>query len=569
MLLPRRGRGLPTFAALLAALLVVSALAFQARRAEQDQRATADRALREYAGFAAWEFASNAREQMWLSMTELLRPVEQLNPSPIGAALPSPVILAVQSHRVAACHCANEIPASYYFRLNLEDSALAMVGGDDPDATAPDRLERRWLRDTIASHARALFEPGWRFATVVGSVGGRRLTVSYTVVRDTAGRAVAAYGVVSESTRFMTAFAAKLAQWDLLPPALQREARAERLVSVIVRDEQHNVVYRSPWQFPATYSASYELQKFLSGFTVQASLKPEAADTLVFGGTHRFPLLLVLLGITAVLVGIAFQQLRREAALARLRADFVSSISHELRTPLSQIRMFAELLRMGWVRSEQERTRSLEIIDQEARRLGHLVERALRFGGAGRGEAPLVPEPTVLAPFITEVLETLAPLARARQMSVRTDLDPTLESRVDRGALRQVLVNLVDNAMKYGPAGQTLRVVLRAGERGWVRVAVEDEGPGIPEGERAVVWEPFRRLARDANSAIAGSGIGLSVVRRLVEAHGGRASVESSRSGGACFVVDLPQLSEAPTPVAGAAAHHRPLARPRETVAAR
>jgi hypothetical protein len=101
---PRRPRrGIPTLAILLAALAVVSALVFQAFRAEQDQRATASRALREYAGFAAWEFASNMKEEMWLAMTELLRPAEQLEPPRPGAALPSPIMLVEHSHHVAKC----------------------------------------------------------------------------------------------------------------------------------------------------------------------------------------------------------------------------------------------------------------------------------------------------------------------------------------------------------------------------------------------------------------------------------------------------------------------------------
>src|SRR5690349_17700327 len=124
----RPRRGVPTLAILLAALAVVSALVFQAFRAEQDQRAAASRALREYAGFAAWEFASNIKEEMWLAMTELLRPAEQLDPPKPGATLPSPMMLVAQSRHVAKCKdCSSEIPASYYFRLDLNDSALTTV----------------------------------------------------------------------------------------------------------------------------------------------------------------------------------------------------------------------------------------------------------------------------------------------------------------------------------------------------------------------------------------------------------------------------------------------------------
>jgi signal transduction histidine kinase len=538
----RPRRGVPTLAILLAALAVVSALVFQAFRAEQDQHATASRALREYAGFAAWEFASNMKEEMWLAMTELLRPAEQLDPPRPGAPLPSPVMLVEQNRKVAKCKdCSAEIPASYYFRLDLNDSALTTVLGESNGARAPERLERQWLRDTITRHASAVFKPNWRVATVVGDFDGRRLTVAYTVVRDTSGCAVAAYGVVSESNRFVAAFAAKLAEWELLPPSLAKQAGVGHLVAITVRDEKSHVLYRSPWQFGNTYSAEYEQGKYVAGFTVEASIKPGVAGRLILGDSYRFPVLMALLVITATLVAIAFRQLQREAALARLRADFVSSVSHELRTPLAQIRMFAELLRMGWIRSAQEHTRSLDIIDQEARRLGHLVDKVLCFDRVERGENTLIPEQTELGPLVRDVLEAFAPLATARQVEVKVMLEDGLIAEVDRGAIRQVLINLLDNAVKYGPTGQTISVGLeRSDDDQSARMWVEDEGPGIPESERAKIWEPFQRLDRDANSAVAGSGIGLALVRNLTLAHHGRVSARDGEHGGSRFTIEIP-----------------------------
>jgi signal transduction histidine kinase len=109
-----------------------------------------------------------------------------------------------------------------------------------------------------------------------------------------------------------------------------------------------------------------------------------------------------------------------------------------------------------------------------------------------------------------------------------------------------VLINLLDNAVKYGPTGQTITVALEREQGGtWARLWVEDEGPGIPIGERARIWEPFHRLERDSNSAIAGSGIGLALVRTLTAAHAGRVTVEDGLAGGSRFVVEIP--CDAPT----------------------
>ena len=124
-------------------------------------------------------------------------------------------------------------------------------------------------------------------------------------------------------------------------------------------------------------------------------------------------------------------------------------------------------------------------------------------------------------------------------MSIRETLEEGVTASVDRGAVRQVLLNLMDNAVKYGPAGQTIQVGLAAAD-GTARITVQDQGPGIPPRERERIFAPFVRLKRDADSAVAGSGIGLAVVAQLAALHGGRALVEEAAGGGGRFVVELP-----------------------------
>src|SRR5262249_30801699 len=158
-------------------------------------------------------------------------------------------------------------------------------------------------------------------------------------------------------------------------------------------------------------------------------------------------------------------------------------VSHELRTPLAQIRWFAELLHMGKLRSEEERRRSASIIDQEARRLTYLVENVLDFSRGEKGSNRIAPEPLELSHEIDDVLELFTPLARSRKVNLRSEVEPDAVVRADRNALRQILLNLLDNAVKYGPAGQTITVGAEgAGER--MRIWVEDQGPGIPHEDR-------------------------------------------------------------------------------------
>jgi signal transduction histidine kinase len=155
--------------------------------------------------------------------------------------------------------------------------------------------------------------------------------------------------------------------------------------------------------------------------------------------------------------------------------------------------------------------------------------------------------PTDLEREVRDALEMFAPLARSRRATLRSELEHGITLDVDRDALRQVLLNLLDNAVKYGPRGQTVTVGMAAtrengrGQR--IRLWVEDQGPGIPAAERDRVWEPYVRLDRDVEGATGGSGIGLAVVRELVALHGGRTWLEDAAAGGGTrVVIELPAM---------------------------
>jgi signal transduction histidine kinase len=330
-------------------------------------------------------------------------------------------------------------------------------------------------------------------------------------------------------------------KFPLLPRPLTSGVQYDSMGSFIITDHYGVELYRSPAQYASPFTARDTIGTDMGDLYAQATLRPEVADQLIIGGLpkSRLPLILGLLGMTAVLIGTALVQLRREYELARLRTDFISGVSHELRTPLAQIRMFAETLVLGRVRSDEERSRSLAIIDQEARRLTHLVENLLHFSRAERQAARVVPEPTALAPLVQEVVEGFAPLAAARGVSLQAAVAEGLVAPVDPGAMRQMLLNLLDNAVKYGPAGQTVTVGAAAAP-GAARLWVDDCGPGVPRPDRERVWDRFWRLERDRGSAVAGSGIGLAVVRELAGLHHGRTWVEDAETGGSRFVVEVP-----------------------------
>jgi signal transduction histidine kinase len=282
------------------------------------------------------------------------------------------------------------------------------------------------------------------------------------------------------------------------------------------------------------------------GLRVEVALRPSLAPRLVIGGLprSRLPVVGALLAVTTVLVLTAAVQLRRERELAQLREEFVAGASHELRTPLAQIRLFTETLRLGRVRTDAERDRSLEIIDQETRRLSHLVENLLYVSRAGRGMMAVSPRDQDVAGNLRDAVEAFGPIAAARRNHVAVDAPERLEGLVDADAFRQIVLNLVDNAIKYGPEGQTVTVRL-ARDDGLIRLTVDDQGPGVPPAERLRIFERFVRLERDRDANTTGTGLGLALVLELAGLHGGRAWAEDAPGGGARMTVEWPQSREA------------------------
>lgn len=251
-----------------------------------------------------------------------------------------------------------------------------------------------------------------------------------------------------------------------------------------------------------------------------------------------------LLAITTTIGGALLVRLRREHVASSLRSTFASAVSHELRTPLAQILLFAETLQLGRTRSEADRTLALGAIVQEARRLMRLVDNVLRFTRLEQGPPALRQEPVAVDVLVHDTARQFAPLAESSEVAITVEAPAQAMALADADAVRQVLLNLLDNAVKHGPRAQ--RITARVDARpGLVRLMVEDEGPGIAAEERLRIWQPFTRGARHGDAT--GTGLGLMIVRSLTEAMGGRVSCEPvERDGrGARFVVELPAVTAA------------------------
>jgi signal transduction histidine kinase len=542
MATPRTGPFAPRSRAMLLAMLLVATLAlatmlaYEAHDASRSHRATAERALTDYAAVAAWELVAGVNDELQSTVGSALAPLTRARATTPYELLAAPGLLAPGADGALRCPASARGDTSrFYFRVDFRDASLALDG-----RTVPSPAMRQWLIDTVSAHARSAYQSDWDYALIVGGPAGETPSAIAYAVKYAEHRApIAAYGFRTCAT-FLGAdlIASVMSHRALLPTTVTGGAPIDSLLAITVTSPAGAVVFQNASRDTSSYSAQAPLEE-AGGFRVRATVRPRAVQMLALGALpqSRVPVLVGLLTITAAMVGVTVLQLRREHELARLRSDFVSSVSHELRTPLSQILLFAETLNLGRVRTEAERHSATDVIVQEGRRLMHLVENILHFSRAERRMTRLGPERLDFSEAVNGIVADWRPLALAADVTVRVDLTPGIDAMADRGALRQIVLNLLDNAVKYGPTSQTV-VVTTAQVRGRARITVEDEGEGIPARERERVFDSFYRLERHANSSIAGSGIGLFVVRELARLHGGEAWIESGAVG-ARVVVEL------------------------------
>jgi signal transduction histidine kinase len=259
-----------------------------------------------------------------------------------------------------------------------------------------------------------------------------------------------------------------------------------------------------------------------------------------------------LIGVSAAaaLVGLiaAYRAFRRQQELSELKSNFVSSVSHELRAPIASVRLMAENLESGKIPGPAKQQEYYQFIVQECRRLSSLIENVLDFSRIEQGRKQYELEPTDLAALVRTTVKLMEPYALEKAVHMRLEpdgqpADTKMEATVDGRAIQQALVNLVDNAIKHSAAGQTVSVALVRREPPFapsIQVSVTDQGPGIPAAEQEKIFERFYRRGSELRRETQGIGIGLSLVRHIMEAHGGRVTVQSEPGGGSRFTLEIP-----------------------------
>jgi two-component system phosphate regulon sensor histidine kinase PhoR len=237
---------------------------------------------------------------------------------------------------------------------------------------------------------------------------------------------------------------------------------------------------------------------------------------------------------------VVFHDLTRIRQLEAVRQDFVANVSHELRTPLSLIKSAAETLIDGGKNDPVVTARFLDIIDKHANRLTLLIDDLLLLARLDSGRVELHVQPVPLRAAAQEALDDAALIARSRSVALVNRVPATVSAMADPERLRQVLANLIDNAIKYGRADGQVTINGRALERGRVEFSVRDDGPGIPAEASARIFERFYRVDKARSREQGGTGLGLAIVKNVVQAHGGDVRVQSAPGEGTEFFITLP-----------------------------
>ncbi|MGZ6131880.1 MAG: sensor histidine kinase [Myxococcaceae bacterium] len=298
---------------------------------------------------------------------------------------------------------------------------------------------------------------------------------------------------------------------------IEQELVGQRPLFLVRRTDLHDAVLRACREGVTT--------------KVEVSMDAPRSKTLE---VHVSPLGGSLPGSAAV-----FRDVTERKRLERVRQDFVANVSHELRTPITAIVGYAETLRSGALSDAKHAPQMVEIIHRQSERLGELVSDLLELSRLDAGERPLSPAPVSLETVARQASDALEPRAAGKRLSMHLRIPTDLTARADAKALEQVLLNLLDNAIKYTPEGGVVELVgERVGDR--AHLSVRDTGLGIEARHLPRLFERFYRVDRGRSREMGGTGLGLSIVRHLVHGMEGEVRVASQLGVGTTFTVVLP-----------------------------
>jgi signal transduction histidine kinase len=271
--------------------------------------------------------------------------------------------------------------------------------------------------------------------------------------------------------------------------------------------------------------------------------EPDLFQTFLFSrrGIYFF-MFILLTGILIFGLILTTRTIARELELSRMKSDFVSTISHEFKSPLSSIRQLSEMLQSGRVPSEEYRQQYYDVLVEQSERLSLLIDNILDFSKIEEGKKEFDFRMIDIDPLLHEAVSAIQDQVRHKNFDIQLKIDEPLPTILaDRAAIYQAVTNLIDNAVKYSGNSRKIIVSAFAKDRNLV-IEVEDFGIGIIKEEINRIFERFYRVGDELTRKVRGSGLGLTLVKQIVEAHGGKITVQSELGKGSKFMVSLPKF---------------------------
>lgn len=314
-----------------------------------------------------------------------------------------------------------------------------------------------------------------------------------------------------------------------------------------VSEEDGKAVYENA----PTPDDRFEVKRLMTSPSFRGlKLQMRNRDRSIEEDVRRFALgKMALIGFIDVVLGagllLVYSNVQRELHLSRLKSDFVANVSHELKTPLALIRLFAETLELGRVQSQEKATQYYRVINKESQRLTQLINNILDFSRIEAGRKEYRFAPTDVGRIVSEVVDAYRFQIEQQGFALEVDVPESLpEIQVDKEAVGQALINLVNNAIKYSQDDKQIRIAVRE-EGGKILLSVVDRGIGIAKNEQKRIFEKFYRAENSLVHDTKGSGLGLALVRHIMDAHGGSVEVESAPGKGSTFTLVLPMAPRA------------------------
>ena len=366
---------------------------------------------------------------------------------------------------------------------------------------------------------------------------GRKSTCLLFVISTPQGRKLFV-GIVLDAATFVR---------EALRPKLDEIAAGEFILSV-VRKTDNTQIYATGRVIPGEERQIKDLWLF-PDFSLGIRLQGQTIEELVRERFYRNLALLAVLDVMIIAgVWFVYRTVRREVELSQLKADFVSNVSHELRTPLSLIRMFGETLEMGRVPNEKKKQEYYSTIVRETERLTGLVNNILNFSRMESGKKNYELADVDLNSVVHRVLASYQAQLDHLGFALQTRIDAAIPAiRADAEAVAEALLNIVDNAVKYSREQKSITITTGKLEKS-VFVQVDDKGIGIPHHEQSKIFEKFYRVSSGMVHETRGSGLGLTLVRHIMEAHKGDITVQSQPGQGSSFRLSFPINEEQAQP---------------------